>query len=232
MCIYIFFFSVLSSDSFPPHPPVYSNGKNFFVHLRSQFVIYSGGSAFDRCNFQIVDVGRKKLDRVQLGKNSIFLDRTLINSRASTHSCRRFRLRSQTLHHRRYWTFTKNWAGWEGAGRRPHAPLSHPAPIIPGIFPTLRAPSGWPPPFAPKMASSRPLFTQYYYSTYVRPNLAFLPLFARQRFPSRSILFLEKKSVAKAKIFFLFFQRIRARPIPPHLTNGRIFFIHIFGRNL
>ena len=77
------------------------------------------------------------------------------------------------------------------------------------------------------MASSIPLFTQYYYSTYVRPNLAFLPLFARQRFPSRSILFLEKKSVAKAKIFFLFFQRIRARPIPPHLTNGRIFFIHI-----
>ena len=96
------------------------------------------------------------------------------------------------------------------------------------LIPKITSPfPGGHPPFAPKMASSSPLFTQYYYSTYVRPNLAFLPLFARQRFPSRSILFLEKKSVAKAKIFFLFFQRIRARPIPPHLTNGRIFFIHI-----
>ena len=69
------------------------------------------------------------------------------------------------------------------------------------------------------MASSIPLFTQYYYSTYVRPNLAFLPLFARQRFPSRSILFLEKKSVAKAKIFFLMIQsEILSRPRHPPLS--------------
>ena len=72
-----------------PSPPPLTNGKYFLLFIRSQFVIHSGGSVVDRCNFQIVDVGRKKLDRVQLGKNSIFLDRTLINSLASTRKIRR-----------------------------------------------------------------------------------------------------------------------------------------------
>ena len=147
-------------------------------------------------------LGEKSWTDVHLGKNSIFLDRTLIDSRASTPLVDAFAYVLRLFTRDDIELSAKIWAGWEGAGRRPHAPLSHPAPIFPGMFPTLRAPSGWPPPFAPKMAGSLPLTNKCYLSTYVHPNFAFLPI-RSSRFQSRSTLVLEKKAVATANIFFL-----------------------------
>ena len=92
---------------------------------------------------------------------------------------------------------------------------------------------GWPPPFAPKMASSIPLTNKYYLSTHVHPNLAYLPTFALHASSHAASSFWRKSLLLKQKYVSPFFNGFSPAPSPPpplsRLENISCF---SFDRNL
>ena len=194
---------------------------------------------------QSVESGRKSWTQSSWEKNPFFLgNRTLFNSRASPRCWRRYRLRPHTLHQG---DDSKNLIGsnYESTGglggrRQSQRPFEPSGSFILWNIPFYLPLPGQPPPSAPKMAGIIPLV--YLTNINVRssgqislfPTLSSpLSLLYTLQFdigkrlfcPSEPYsantsicLFCEKKSVAKAKVFFLliqsaFFSRPRHPPL-------------------
>ena len=232
--IYIIFSSDSSGTISPPAPPPsilviylpWIQQPQLFERIRGFRFSMAAGS-------QSVESWAKKLDPVQLGKKINFsLDRTLFNSRASPRCWRRLRLRPHTLHQGDCFKETLldrstnlgrvGWAQARPASLRAIR-LSFSLWNVPFYLPL----PGRPPPSAPKMAGIIPLVCITNINVRSSGQMSSLPTISsplsllytlhidqgkRLFLPSKPYsantsicLFYEKKSVAKAKVFFKWF---------------------------